>query len=284
MEGCWFFVLSEITLESLKNRGDDMLRFYFEVARVAYRRQLIYRWANLAGLFTNCFFCIIISSVMIALYHARSVTVGYNLYDALSYTWLTQAMIMVVLPFGWTDLMLTIRTGEVVADLSKPCDFFLYWFSRELGRAVYYFFFRGLPTYIVGWLIFGLASGSNWLLFLGCLILGAMAGAVFRVFLNLAAFWIVEARAVIVFGTTIAQFLSGAYVPVPFFPAWLAVLATWLPFNSMMNAPAQIFLGKLNGPSLFFVLALQIGWLLLSILVVRQITSLATRRVVVQGG
>jgi viologen exporter family transport system permease protein len=33
-----------------------MLRFYFEVARTAYRRQLIYRWANLAGLLTNIFF------------------------------------------------------------------------------------------------------------------------------------------------------------------------------------------------------------------------------------
>jgi hypothetical protein len=47
--------------------GDNMLRFYFEVARTAYRRQLIYRWANLAGLCTNVFFCIVLSSVIIAL-------------------------------------------------------------------------------------------------------------------------------------------------------------------------------------------------------------------------
>src|SRR5438105_100413 len=31
------------------NGGDTMLRFYLEVARTAFRRQLIYRWANLAG-------------------------------------------------------------------------------------------------------------------------------------------------------------------------------------------------------------------------------------------
>ena len=81
-----------------------MLRFYFEVARTAYRRQLIYRWANLAGLCTNIFFGIVMSAVMAALYHARPVTAGYDLRDALSYVWTAQALIMVVLPFGWLCL------------------------------------------------------------------------------------------------------------------------------------------------------------------------------------
>ena len=57
-----------------------------------------------------------------------------QLEDALRYIWLVQALIMVVVPFGWTDLMLTIRSGDVVSDLTKPCDFYWYWFSREVGR------------------------------------------------------------------------------------------------------------------------------------------------------
>ena len=264
-----------------------MLRFYFEVARTAYRRQVIYRCANLAGLCTNIFFGIIMSSVMIALYHVRPVTAGYNLRDVLSYIWAAQSLIMVVLPFGWQDLMLTIRTGEVVTDLSKPCNFFLYWFSRESGRSFYYFFWRGLPTYLAGWLIFGIEFGASWLAlvgFLGCLILGAMSGIAFRVLLNLVAFWLLEARAVIVLGLTTAQFFSGNYLPVAFFPAWLYALASWLPFNGMINAPAQIFLGKLAGGPLLAVLALQMGWLIVLIIVVLLLTAIATRRVVVQGG
>jgi ABC-2 type transport system permease protein len=156
-----------------------MLRFYCEVARAAYRRQLMYRWANLAGLFTNVFFCIVISSVMIALYHARPAVSGYNLRDALSYTWIAEALVMVVMTFGWTDLMLTIRTGEVVTDLSKPCDFFLYWCSRELGRTLYYFLFRCLPVYLAGLLIYRVEYGAGWLIwpaFFGCLALGTLTG------------------------------------------------------------------------------------------------------------
>src|SRR5690349_14060631 len=106
-----------------------MFRFYFEVARTMFRRQLIYQWSNLGGLFTNVFFGAIFSFVIIALYRLRSDVAGLNVLDTLRYTWLTQAMIMVILPFGWFDLMMTIRTGEVVTDLSKPCDFYWYWFG-----------------------------------------------------------------------------------------------------------------------------------------------------------
>jgi ABC-2 type transport system permease protein len=264
-----------------------MLRFYFEVARTAYRSQLIYRWANLAGLCANVFFGIILCSIMIALYHARPVTAGYNLRDVLSYTWAAQALIMVVLPFGWQDLMLTIRTGEVVSDLSNPCDFFLYWCSRELGRAVYYFVFRCLPVYLAGTLIFGLEYGTSWIVwpwFFVTLILGAMSGVVYRVLLNLFAFWMLEARAVITLGITLAQFFTGNYLPIVFFPVWLYALANWLPFNGMINAPTQVFLGKLSGTALLVELALQLGWLLILCVVVRSITAIATRRVVVQGG
>jgi hypothetical protein len=63
-----------------KTGENEMLRFYFEVARTAYRRQLIYRWANLAGLLTNIFFGAILSYVMIALYLAGAGN-GYGCTD-----------------------------------------------------------------------------------------------------------------------------------------------------------------------------------------------------------
>jgi ABC-2 type transport system permease protein len=264
-----------------------MLRFYLEVARTAYRRQLMYRWANLAGLCTNIFFCVILSSVLIALYRTRPVVGSYNLRDALSYSWATQAMIMVVLPFGWIDLMLTIRTGEVITDLSKPCDFFFYWCSREVGRALYFLLFRALPTYLAGLLIFRVELGASWSIwpvFLGSLTLGSATGVVFRILMNLAAFWMIEARSVVVFGLAIAQFFSGAYLPLVFFPPWLANLAAWLPFYGMMNGPATVLLGKLGGRALFQEAMLQLAWLLILAAVVRAITAIATRRVVVQGG
>lgn len=264
-----------------------MLRFYIEVARTAFRRQLIYRWANLAGLLTNIFFGSIYSYVIIALFHARHSAAGYNVLDTLRYTWLVQAMIMIVLPFGWYDLMLTIRSGEVVSDLSKPCDFYWYWFSRELGRACYYLFFRGLPIYLAGALLFGLGVPGgldHWLMYTVSLLLGAMLGISYRYLYNVLAFWVIEARSVAVLAGTIALFFTGSFIPLPFFPAWLRAIADWLPFTGLMNVPTEIFLGKLTQSALLLGLGRQVLWSVVLTLFVRMLTAIAARHVIVQGG
>ncbi|HEV7129602.1 MAG TPA: ABC-2 family transporter protein [Ktedonobacterales bacterium] len=264
-----------------------MLRFYVEVARTAFRRQLIYRWANLAGLFTNVFFGAVISYVIIALFHARPVVAGYDVRDTLRYTWLVQAMIMVVLPFGWFDLLLTIRTGEVAADLNKPCDFYWYWFSREVGRDAYYLIFRGVPTYVAGMLLFGFGMPpgfSYWLPFALSLGAGAALGIAYRFLANLVSFWLIEGRAAAGLAYVIALFCAGSYVPIAFFPSGLRAVVEWLPFSALLNAPAEIFIGTAAASAVPLLLARQALWLVALTLAARGLTTLAGRRVVVQGG
>lgn len=264
-----------------------MLRFYFEVARTAYRRQLIYRWANIAGLITNIFFGVVFSYVFIALYHTRSNVSGYNVLDTLRYTWLIQATIMIVMPFGWQDLMLTIRSGEVVSDLSKPFSLYWYWFSREFGRSVYYFIFRAVPIYLAGMLLFSLGMPGEpifWLVYALVLAIGAMLGIAFRFLCNISSFWIIEARAVITLSEITALFFAGSYVPLPLLPSWLRAITDWLPFRGFLSLPAEILLGKLDGVALWWGVGRQLLWLVVLTGLVLLITEIATRRVTAQGG
>jgi viologen exporter family transport system permease protein len=264
-----------------------MPRFYLQVALTAYRRQIVYRWANLAGLATNIFFGAIVSYVYIALFGARASTNGYSLRETLRYIWLVQSIIMMVLPFGWFDLMLTIRTGEVVSDLAKPCDFVWYWFSREAGRDLYFLVFRAVPIYAAGMLLFGIGAPTDWqtwLAFALALALAATLGIAFRFLYNVIAFWLLETRAFGGFVQTLALFFGGSYVPVMFFPTWLKVLTTWLPFGAMFNVPAQILDGRLGGADLALAFGGQLAWIIATTLACRMVTALAFRRVVAQGG
>jgi ABC-2 type transport system permease protein len=183
--------------------------------------------------------------------------------------------------------MYTIRSGEVISDLNKPCDFYWYWFSREFGRDCYYFLFRCLPTYAAGMLLFGIGLPTHWHVWLAygwTLLLGAMLGIAYRFMYNVIAFWIVEARAVVTLAGTIALFFTGSYVPLPFFPTWLHAIADWLPFNGLMNVSAEVFLGKLSPASLWLECGRQVLWLVVLTFVARKLTMVASRRVVVQGG
>ncbi len=264
-----------------------MLRFYIEVARIAYRRQLIYRWANISGLVTNIFFAAIFSFVVIALYRARPLVGGFDVLDTVRYTWLLQAMIMLTTPFGWTDLMQSIRSGEVVTDLSKPCDFYWYWFSREMGRNGYFLLFRGVPIYIAGMLLFQIGlpgTWQSWLCFSLVLLIGAMIGIAYRYLYNIVAFWTLQARAFATLALVISQFFTGSYVPLPLFPDWLRGITGWLPFYGLMSLPAEVLLGKVNGLALVFEIARQVLWLVVLTAFVRWLTARATRRVIAQGG
>ena len=264
-----------------------MFRFYIEVARTAFRRQLIYRWANIVGLLTNIFFAAIFSYLIIALYHTRPSAAGYNVHDTLQYTWIVQSMIMIVLPFSWYDVMLSIRSGDVISDLSKPCDYYWYWFSREIGRDCYYLLFRSIPTYLAGMLLFGIGIPSQWqawLVYILVLPISITLGIAYRFLYNVVAFWITEARAVAVLAGTIALFFTGSFVPFPFFPAWFREVAVLLPFNGLMNFPAEVFLNKLHKTDFWLQSASSLFWLLTLTFFVRWLTTTATRRVIVQGG
>jgi ABC-2 type transport system permease protein len=123
-----------------------------------------------------------------------------------------------------------------------------------------------------------------WPVFVCSLVLGVITSIIFRVLLNLMAFWLLEARGVISFGICVALILTGAYMPVAFFPTWVTNINAWLPFSGMQNLPAQIFIGTASGPKLLPALALQAGWLVLLLVFTRWVTAVATRRVIVQGG
>lgn len=264
-----------------------MLRFYLAAAQTAFRRQMIYRWANVAGLLANVFFGVFISFVLLALFRTQPQVAGYDVRAALRYMWLVQALLMVVMPFGWRDLLMTIRSGEVVTDLSKPCDLYAYGFSREAGRSCYYILFRGVPTYLLGMLLFGIGLPGDvraWLAFVLALACAIALGITYRFLSNIVGFWLMEARSFVVLSEIVAHFFAGAYIPLPLMPPALYDAVQWLPFAGMLNLPVQALLGKVTGADLVLTLAVQVAWVLAFAGMARWFTRRALLRVVIQGG
>src|SRR6266852_9707415 len=153
------------------------MRLYWEVARRALQRQFAYSTENLAGLITNAFFAYIRAAVFLAVYQTTANVGGYDAQAAVTYTWITQAMIMVNANWGWWDIEETIRTGDVVSDLAKPFSYVGFWLARDLGRAAYFTAFRAVPILLVGQVLFGLhwpSSLGAWSAFLLSVVLAVL--------------------------------------------------------------------------------------------------------------
>lgn len=263
------------------------MRLYWEVAWRGFRRFATYRAATLAGIFTNTVFGLMRAYVMIALFSARGDVAGYDRTDALTYTFLAQGLIMTVSLWGWWEVAVTIRSGDVITDLYRPLDYQLYWLAQDLGRAAYHALARGVPPFLLGMLFFRLAAPRaplTWAAFLLSLALAVTVSFALRFIVNLSAFWLLDYRGPGRLAQAVWTVLSGFAIPVAFFPHELRLVARALPFVSMIEAPVDVFLGRARGVDLLGTLTVQAGWSVALLLAGRWLLSSARRKVVIQGG
>jgi ABC-2 type transport system permease protein len=263
------------------------VRLYWEVARRGFRRYATYRGATLAGIFTNTIFGFIKAYVLIALFAARPLIGGYDVADALTYSFLTQGLLATVAIWGWFEIEDRIRTGDIAIDLLRPYSLLGYWLANDQGRAAYQALARGIPPFLIAGLVFDLRLPEHpgtWLLFLVSVGLAITVSFSIRAMVNMFAMWFLDSRGLAVVVSTASVFLSGLALPLAVFPPWLRGFTRLTPFAATFDAPGQIFLEQLSAAGIAATLALQIGWGGLLLAAAGRVLNRGTRRLVIQGG
>ncbi|MFJ4968830.1 ABC transporter permease [Streptomyces sp. NPDC088755] len=266
------------------------MRLYAVVAVGGFRRYATYRTAAAAGVFTNTVFGFILAYTYIALWDERPQLGGYDMSQALTYVWIGQALLAACAMMGGgfeDELMERIRTGDIAVDLYRPADLQLWWLAGDVGRAAFQLLGRGVVPMLVGALVFDLAlPGSPWIwpAFLLSVLLGIVVSFAVRFLVALSAFWLLDGAGAIQMAWLLGLFFSGMLLPLPLFPGLLGEVARMLPWSSLLQIPADVFLGKHTGWGLVEVYAFQGGWAVALLLAGRLLQTVATRRVVVQGG
>lgn len=258
-------------------------RLYWRVAALGFRKHTAYWGATWAGLFTNTVFGFLRAYVFLAVYRQLEVVGGLDVTDALTYTFLTQSMIMLINMWTLGDIPLRVRSGEIATDLYRPIDFQAYSLAEDYGRALYQALFRGVPPFVVGAVVFHLrvpAKPSTWLLFLASCALAVAASFGMRFLLALTSFWLLDWRGISRLHLAATMFLSGFVIPVAFFPEPFRSVARVLPYTAFVELPIRVFLGKEG----LAALAVQAVWAVVLIAFGRVVLAAATRKLVVQGG
>jgi len=260
---------------------------FLATIRTSFRRQMTYRAANLSGLATNLVFGFFRAAIFIALYQDQTSVNGFSVQDAITYAGLTQAIIGFLSFFRWFDLMNTINDGSVGSDLLKPMNYFLYWLGIDVGRALSTFLIRSLPLFLVFALFYDIVLPStlmHWGAVLISLILSLLVSFGWRFLVNLAAFWSPNALGIGRFAFGLSWTFSGFFMPLAFFPDWLANFSRATPFAASIYIPIQVFLGNVQDSALVQSLLLQLFWVITLVVLDQIILSLGLKKLVVQGG
>ncbi|WP_245730061.1 ABC transporter permease [Micromonospora pallida] len=213
---------------------------------------------------------------------------GYDPAQLVTFVWMGQGLLGVVLLWSETELADRIRTGDVVADLLRPVDPVTSHLATDLGRAGYAVLARMLPPVLVGPVFFEVYLPTRWttgLLFPLSVLLAVVTCFGCRYLVNSTAYWLHDVRGPMILFTLSAGVLSGLYFPLRFLPEGL-YQAMWIvtPFPSLFQTPLDVLVEVDPSLTSFALVGVQVVWAALILAACRLVQRRAERRLVVQGG
>jgi ABC-2 type transport system permease protein len=264
---------------------------WYAVAGRSFSRFSTYRAATVAGVFTNTVFGIISSFVFLTLWGQRPHLGGYDATQAVTYTWIGQALLLPVAVWGGgfqEDFTERIRTGDIAIDLYRPTGLVPWWLASDLGRASFHFLARAAPMLLAGVLLFDIYVPTDpvrWLAFAVAAYLAVLVSFGLRFLVSLTAFWLVDSRGSEGIATILGIFCSGLVLPLVVFPSGLRVVLLHLPWCALIQTPADVWLGSSGGVGgTAQALGFELLWAGVLLVASYAVLRSAERVVVVQGG
>lgn len=168
---------------------------------------------------------------------------------------------------GWrvgSQMMMTIRTGEITRDLTRPLNYRTTQIATAAGLSTIEGAISLMLVVVLGVLLFDMQPPDSVLagfLFVLAVVAGFLIKALCIFLISLLCFWTLNSVGLMWAQQSVISVLSGTLIPIAMMPGWLRLVAEVLPLRGIVSTPLQIYLGKATGGDLVWLLALQIGWL-----------------------
>lgn len=173
----------------------------------------------------------------------------------------------------------------------------LYWFVRPLPARRFHrlratgemvmggsFALAGLVIATLAGLASPPSSAAVTAVFLTSALLGQVIAYYLATIIDLLCFWLTANNSVTLMYNFVHDLMSGVFVPIFFFPGWLATLSSVLPFQAIISTPLSFYIGRTDLSSAPYQLSVQLAWCVALGLLVRVTWSFASRRLEIQGG
>jgi ABC-2 type transport system permease protein len=263
------------------------LRPYLLVARNSLMASLAYRGHFFFSLAGTLLFMIVARFLWLAIYSGGGSIAGMDFSQAFAYVAISTSLTALMRTGADWTVHNTISSGDIVRYLAQPADFSGQILADGAGGAVMSLAAVTIPTFVLAFLISGqaLPSLERFLLFLPAVAISFLLNFYIDFLTGLSVFLTQSIGGISTAKETIVMTLSGALVPLAFFPAPLRAVLEWLPFQALYNAPVRVLTDPgLDLGDVLFILMKQGLWLLAFFILSRLLFGAALKRLVVNGG
>lgn len=206
-----------------------------------------------------------------------------------TFLYVSLAAALGVLMRTWTDWEMNgqIRSGDIIMFMFKPADYMKYMFSNSIGFMAGNLVSITVPSAIAIFVFFGapLPGVLNAVFFLAALAGSCALTFLFDFIIGTTCFWTMSIWGISAGKEVIIAFLSGALIPLGFYPEALRSVMVWLPFPYMYNLPLSILTAPEADPlSWARGIGIQLVWVALVLAASRGYYKYSLRKLTVNGG
>jgi len=270
----------------------ESLAPYREFSRIGFVNILAFRLRYYTGIVTYLLNVTVYYFIWSAVYGpaarlGTSSIAGYDLPQMLTYV----SVVWIIRSFYWNtidqEMAYEVLEGKIAMELVKPVSVQGMWLARAIGESAFRLILLTVPAAAAIALIFPVhapASKVDFALFLAAvlasfLLMGALSFLVGTCAIPLnsilslirAKYWLID-------------LLSGALIPIAFFPRPLQLVSAWLPFEHIAYTPLQIYLGKLDPVQAALEVGISWAWVALLLWAGHLWWHRAVRKITIQGG
>lgn len=262
---------------------------YFSLTRAGIIESLQFRLGTLVMVIGNLLYLIVVYFLWKAIYASAGTRIvnGMTFTDTLIYLVLATALYGFMEMYAVWEMGRNIQSGKIVLDLLKPMEYRRYLFWSYSGTFVTQFFYTFLPTFIIVEIVTysAIPLRINLLYFMISVVLAVMINYSIDFFVGTICLYTESIWGINIMKQVIVLLLSGATIPIAFFPEPLKTIVSYLPFQWIYNAPLSILLdGKPDPKTVLTTLGIQLFWCVVMTLLSKLFWKVSLRQITVNGG
>lgn len=266
-----------------------MFKKYLTLIRAGIIESIQFRLALFVMFLGNLLYLVVVFFLWKAIYNSSGSDIvnGMSFVDTLIYLVLATSLFRFMEMHTVWEMGDNIKTGKIVVYLTKPLKYYSYLFWSHSGSLIINFLFTFLPTFIIVFIVTNgyINLGVNILLFILSVLMSIIINYSIDFIVGAICLYTESIWGINIMKQVIVLLLSGATIPIAFFPHLFKKIIYCLPFHAIYNTPLIILLDSNSEPSyLFKALIEQFIWCIIMIFISKIFWNKSIRRIVVNGG
>lgn len=265
------------------------LKRVFTLTRAGIIESLQFRLGTVVIVIGNLLYLIVVYFLWKAIYASSGTDIvnGMTFSDTLIYLVLATALFNFMEMYIVWEMGRDIQSGKIALNLLKPMEYRGFMFWSYSGSFVTQFFFTFLPTFIVVAAVThgAIHIGINMLFFVISVIMAVSINYSIDFLVGTICLYTESIWGINIMKQVIVMLLSGATIPLAFFPEPLKTIVYYMPFQSIYNAPLSVLLNGTPQPqTILTTLGTQLFWCVVMMLISKLFWKISLRQITVNGG